>query len=349
MDLNGITPSRRPQPLNPPMSLLPPVRPADACATSPDAALPARGRRLRVSARSAPYVLLLPFIALFLVFGLFPLLFSLYLAFQSWEPTSGLGAMHYVGLDNFSFALTDEWFWKSMFNTLWLAVAGGVPQHLVAIPLACFIHAGFKRARNLVLGAYFVPYITSTVAVAIVFTLLYSTDYGLINAVIGAMAKWPVVGALLPQQGIDWLNDPENLKPAIAVLVFWRFVGFNIVLYLAGLQAIPKDLYEAATIDGAGPVQQFFHITLPGLRPMILFGVTLSVVGGLQLFEEPFILTPDGRGGSDQAGMTAAVYLYRTAFDFNDFGAASAMSWLLFFAVAGITWAIHRWIGKGLR
>lgn len=303
-------------------------------------------RRLRVSARSAPYVLLLPFLALFAVFGLFPLGFSLYLAFQSWEPTSGLGAMQFVGWDNFSFVLTDEWFWKSMTNTLWLAVAGGVPQHLVAIPLAAFIHVGFRRLRNAVLGAYFVPYITSTVAVAIVFTLLYSTDYGLINAVLGALSKWPVVGALLPAQPTDWLNDPDNLKPAIAVLVFWRYVGFNIVLYLAGLQAIPRDLYEAATIDGASALQQFFHITLPGLKPMILFGVTLSVVGGLQLFEEPFILTPDGRGGSDQAGLTAAMYVYRTAFDFNDFGAASAMSWLLFIAVAAITWAIHRTMGS---
>ncbi|NRF65768.1 sugar ABC transporter permease [Aquincola sp. S2] len=334
-----------------------PLRPADAPETLPpvsatsaaSAAVPARGSRLRISARSAPYVLLLPFLALFLIFGLFPLGFSLYLAFQSWEPTSGLGAMSFVGWDNFRFALSDEWFWKSMWNTLWLAVAGGVPQHLVAIPLACFIHAGFKRWRNIVLGAYFVPYITSTVAVAIVFTLLYSTEYGLINAVLRGLAKWPLIGALMPAQAIDWINDPEHLKPAIAVLVFWRFVGFNIVLYLAGLQAIPRDLYEAATIDGAGPLQQFFHITLPGLKPMILFGVTLSVVGGLQLFEEPFILTPDGRGGSDQAGMTAAVYLYRTAFDFNDFGAASAMSWLLFIAVGALTWAIHRGIGRGLR
>lgn len=302
-------------------------------------------RPRRLSTRSAPYVLLAPFLALFVVFGLFPLAFSLYLAFQSWEPTSGLGAMSFVGWDNFAFALRDEWFWKSLSNTLWLAVAAGVPQHLVAIPLACFIHGTFKRLRNGVLGAYFVPYITSTVAVAIVFSLLYSTDYGLINAVIGALSKWPLVGGWLPAQPVNWLGDPEYLKPAIAVLVFWRFVGFNIVLYLAGLQAIPRDLYEAATMDGASTLQQFFHITLPGLRPMIVFGVTLSVIGGLQLFEEPFILT-DGRGGSDQAGMTAAVYLYRTAFDFNDFGAASAMSWLLFIVVGALTWLTQRAIGR---
>ena len=118
-------------------------------------------------------------------------------------------------------------------------------------------------------------------------------------------------------------------------------MGFNVVLYLAALQTIPKDLYEAATMDGAGRFQQFWFITLPSLRPMIYFGVTLSVIGGLQLFEEPFILT-GGRGGSDQAGMTSAMYLYGMAFDFNDFGAASAMSWMLFVVVVVLTWLTNR-------
>jgi multiple sugar transport system permease protein len=118
-------------------------------------------------------------------------------------------------------------------------------------------------------------------------------------------------------------------------------VGFNLVLYLAALQTIPPDIYEAATMDGAGRFQKFWYITLPSLKPMMFFGVTLSVIGGLQLFEEPFILT-GGKGGSDQAGMTTAVYLYRMAFDFNDFGAASAMSWLLFVVVAVLTWVTNR-------
>jgi multiple sugar transport system permease protein len=287
---------------------------------------------LSLSPRWAPYVLISPFLILFLVFGLGPLLFSLYLAFQTWEPTAGLQAMEYVGVGNFAFALEDEWFWKSLGNTGWLALASGVPQHLVAIPLAVFIHTSFRRLRDGVIGAYFLPYITSTVAIAILFSSLFSTDYGLVN--VG-------LGALFGGEPIDWLGAPENIKPAIAMIVFWRYVGFNVVLYLAALQTIPKDLYEAATMDGAGRVQQFFHITLPSLKPMIFFGVTLSVIGGLQLFEEPFILT-GGRGGSDQAGMTTAIYLYRMAFDFNDFGAASAMSWLLFLVVALLTWVTNR-------
>ncbi len=296
---------------------------------------------LRLSPTVVPYVLLSPFVILFAVFGVFPLAFSLYLAFQSWEPTSGLGAMQFVGLDNYAFALQDEWFWKSLKNTAWLAIASGVPQHLVAIPLAVFIHTSFKKLRNAAVGAYFMPYITSTVAIAILFSSLFSTDYGLINVGIKMLAQVPWLGGLTPANPVDWLNDPDNIKPAISLIVFWRYVGFNVVLYLAALQTIPGDIYEAATMDGAGRLQQFFHITLPSLKPMIFFGVTLSVIGGLQLFEEPFILT-GGRGGSDQSGMTTAIYLYRMAFDFNDFGAASAMSWLLFILVAVLTWLTNR-------
>lgn len=280
----------------------------------------------------APYVLISPFLVLFAVFGVFPLAFSLYLAFQSWEPTSGLQAMQPVGLENFAFALQDAWFWKALGNTAWLAVASGVPQHLVAIPLAVFIHNAFLRGRDGIVGVYFVPYITSTVAIAILFSSLFSTDFGLINA---------ALGALFGAEAIDWLGQPEMVKPAIALVVFWRYLGFNVVLYLAALQTIPRDLYEAATMDGASRFRQFLHITLPGLRPMIFFGVTLTVIGGLQLFEEPFILT-GGSGGPDQAGMTSAVYLYRMAFDFNDFGGASAMSWLLFVVVALMTWLTNR-------
>ena len=296
---------------------------------------------LRLSPAMAPYLLLSPFVILFRVFGIFPLAFSFYLAFQSWEPTAGLASMKFVGLDNFVFAVTDEWFWKSLKNTTWLALASGIPQHVIAIPLAYFIHTSFKRTRNSVVGAYFLPYITSTVAISMMFGTLFSTDYGLINVALQGMRDVPILGGFFPQEPIDWLNRAENVKPAISLVVFWRYVGFNTVLYLAALQTIPKDIYEAATMDGAGRWQQFWFITLPSLKPMIYFGVTLSVVGGLQLFEEPFILT-GGRGGTDQAGMTTAMYMYRTAFEFNDFGAASALSWLLFVFVALLTWATNQ-------
>ena len=295
----------------------------------------------RLSPKYVPYFLISPFLILFIIFGAFPLFFSFYLSFQSWEPTAGISSMKYVGLSNFTFAITDEWFWKSLKNTAWLAVVSGVPQHVIAIPLAYFIHTSFKRTRNGVIGAYFLPYITSTVAIAMMFGTLFSTDYGMINIALHSLSRVPGLGWLISEAPIDWLNRAENVKPAVAIVVFWRYIGFNTVLYLAALQTIPKDIYEAATMDGARRIQQFFHITLPSLKPMIYFGVTLSVVGGLQLFEEPFILT-GGRGGTDQAGMTTAMYMYRTAFEFNDFGAASALSWLLFIVVAMLTWLTNR-------
>ena len=291
---------------------------------------------MTVANRFAPYVLVSPFLILFAVFGLFPLLFSLWLAFQSWEPTAGMDAMRFVGLDNFVFALTDGWFWKALRNTLWLALAAGLPQHLVALPLAVFLNGKLGRWRGLLSGAYFLPFITSTVAVAMLFSSMFSTDYGLINVALGR-----VFGI----EPINWLWSPSTIKPAVAILVFWRYLGFNVVLYLAALQTVPKDLYEAARLDGAGAWSQFRAITLPAVKPMMLFAVTLTVIGGMQLFEEPFILT-NGRGGSDQAAMTVAMYLYRLAFDFNDFGAASALAWLMFGVIALLTWLTNKTLGE---
>jgi multiple sugar transport system permease protein len=289
----------------------------------------------------APYLFLTPFGVLFGVFGLFPILFSLYLMFQQWDPVQGLGAMKYVGLDNIQFAIEDPWVWTSLLNTVWLAALSGIPQHLVAVPLAYLINERLGSGRNWVMGAYFLPYITSTVAIAMMFSTLFSTDYGLINSGLQQLAHWPLLKELLPQSNMDWLGSPQTIKPVIALVVFWRYVGFNTILYVAALQGIPRDQYEAARMDGASPWRIFWYITLPQLKPMMYFGVTLTMVGGLQLFEEPFILT-GGKGGVEQSGMTTAMYMYRTAFEFNDFGLASAIAWMLFVIIAVMTYATHK-------
>ena len=298
-------------------------------------------RRFSLSQGWAPYVLLSPFVLLFLVFGLFPILFSFYLMFHTWDPVQGLDSMTYVGLDNLSFAAEDPLVWTSMYNTLWLAVASGLPQHLVAIPLAYLINERLGSWRNAAMGVYFLPYITSTVAIAIMFSTLFSTDYGAVNAALQALAQSPWLGAVLPPENIDWLGQPETIKPVVALVVFWRYVGFNVILYVAAMQSIPRDLYEAARMDGAGGARIFWFITLPQLKPMMYFGVTLTVIGGLQLFEEPFILT-GGKGGIEYSGMTTAMYMYRTAFDFNDFGLASAISWMLFVVILVLTVLTNR-------
>ena len=293
---------------------------------------------------SVPYLFLSPFFLLFGIFGIFPIVFSFVLMFQQWDPVQGLGAMQFVGLENIRFTLEDPWVWKSLRNTFWLAIASGLPQHLVAVPLAYLINEKLQGSRNALMGAYFLPYITSTVAIAMMFTTLFSTDYGLVNALLEALEQWPLPSWLIPQERIDWLGTPETVKPVIALVVFWRYLGFNLILYVAALQSIPRELYEAARMDGAREWRIFWSITLPHLKPMMMFSMTLSVIGGLQLFEEPFILT-GGKGGVEQAGMTTAMYMYRTAFEFNDFGLASAMSWLLFLMIAVATWLTNRAFG----
>jgi len=291
-----------------------------------------RARWRKRARKLAPYAFIAPFFILFGVFGLFPLLFSIWLSLHQWDAASGLAAMHWVGLENYKYAITDPWFAKSLLNTLWFAVAAGVPQHLVALPLAFLIHMTLKRSRNFVIGAYFVPYVTSSVAIALIFTTLFSKDFGVINA-------------LLPGPPIDWLGDAFWARITIAFVVFWRYLGWNMVLYLSALQVIPGDLYEAATLDGASRWQQFRYIALPLLKPMMFFAITLTLIGNLQLFEEPFILIPPESGVAPGV-MTTAMFMYRMAFSDGDFGTASAVSWLLFFIIAALTWGNSRLFGK---
>ncbi|WP_067061157.1 carbohydrate ABC transporter permease [Roseateles chitosanitabidus] len=300
---------------------------------------------LRIPRRWMPYLFISPFFLLFAAFGLFPLLFSIVLSLHSWDAAAGLGAMQWVGLDNYLYALTrDDGLRATLYNTLWLAVVGGVPQHLVALPLAYYLHTAFRRWRNGVVGLYFLPFITSTVAVSLVFSALFSKDFGAINAALGALRDLPLLGSLFPAGPVDW-DQAENTRWMIAIVVFWRYVGWNTVLYLSAIQTIPRDLFEAARVDGVSERQTFLHIVLPQLRPMVFFAVTLAIIGSLQLFEEPFILT-GGTGGSGQAGKTVAMHLYSVAFTDGDFGTASAIAWLLFLLIAGATWLNNRLLGR---
>ncbi|KHT65585.1 cytochrome C biogenesis protein [Photobacterium gaetbulicola] len=316
-------------------------------------AIPSQGKStnklwLRHGNKIAPYLFVSPFFLIFGVFGLFPLIFSLYLSFHYWEPAAGLASMEWVGFENYLFALGDEWFQTSIYNTIEIALKSGIPQHAVALPLAFFIHTSFSKMRNTVIGVYFVPYITSTVAISLVFTTLFSRDFGMVNQMLTylgniSIGDIKILSWLFPTENVDW-NRPEYTKDMISFVVFWRFVGWNTVLYLSALQTIPKDIYEAAIIDGANRYQQFWHITLPMLKPMAFFAVTLTIIGNLQLFEEPFIIT-GGTGGLEQAGKTAAMHMYITAFVESDFGTASAISWILFMFIAGLTWLNNKLLG----
>jgi multiple sugar transport system permease protein len=323
-----------------------------------------RSSRRWLPKRWAPYLFISPFFMLFAVFGLFPLLFSAYVSFFRWDGIGGMASMKWESLGNYAFALQLDgidasklltkafWqdlysrdFWRALWNTLWIGVVSGVPQHLVAIPLAFFIQTRLQRVRNLVLALYFLPFITSMVAIVLVFQALFSTKFGMINTLLTGLGTWQIggvslLGWLFPQEAIDW-SRPEKTPLIVAFVVWWRYVGWNTVLYLAALQTIPADLYEAARVDGANKWRQFRYITLPLLRPMMFFAVTLTLIGSLQLFEEPYVLT-GGSGGIGQTAETSAMYMLKTAMTDGDFGTASAVAWLLFLVVAAFTWVNNR-------
>jgi len=287
-----------------------------------------------------PWLFLSPFIASFLIFSLFPLLFSIYLSFQEWNPTGGLGSMKYVGLDNYALAVTDPTLGKALWNTLVLAIVSGLPQHVIALPIAYILVAGIKRFRHLFTATLFLPFITSTVAVSMIFYSMYSTRSGVFNYLLSLMSGAPLMDWLNGVMPVLWLDSSTMIKPSIAIVVVWKYVGFNIVLYSTGFLTLPRDVMDAAEVDGASPWQKFWYVALPMIRPFIFFATTMTVIGNLQLFEEPYVLTMGQSGGIGQAGLTIAYYLYIQAWQWFEMGSAAALSWLLFILVAAAT-AVH--------
>jgi cellobiose transport system permease protein len=282
----------------------------------------------------APYIMISPFYILFLIFGLFPILFSLYLAFHAWD---GLGPMEYVGLRNFRNLLTDDPdFWTSVGNTFFIWFLSTLPQLFFALVFAFLLNSAFIKFKDFFRAVFFLPNITSIVAVAIIFGSFFGTQFGLINGLL----------ELVGISKIDWLNDTLWVKVAISLMVIWRWTGYNMIIYLAGLQAVPHDLYEAATLDGASRMQQFFRITLPLLRPIILFTVILSTIGGMQLFTEPMILV-GSTGGATKGGLTLVLYLYNQAFGNQLFGYASAIAWVLFIIIGIFSFLNWKFLSKG--
>lgn len=266
----------------------------------------------------AGYLYISPFFILFAIFGLFPILFSFYLGFHKWN---GFGEMEYVGFKNFTLILSDPLFWKSLSNTMIMWILGTLPQLLIGIILAYALNAAIIKFKSIFRVSIFMPYVTSTVAVAIVFGIMFNDQpFGLFNIIIGWFGMEP----------INWTTSDWGLKIAISTMVFWRWVGYNTIIYLAGLQAIPSELYEAATIDGASTRQKIQYITIPMLKPIIILTVFTSTIGALQLFTEPLIMV--GRTYREE-GLTVVLYLYREAFNNMAFGTASATAIILFLII----------------
>lgn len=266
------------------------------------------------------YLAISPFFIVFAIFGLFPIAFSMFLSFQKWD---GIGEMTFNGLNNYQFMLTDPEFWKAVGNTLLIWVYSTIPMLFFALIIAFLLNAAFVRFRTFFRIGYFLPNVTSLVAVAIVFGTLFSNNYGLLNYVL----------SLFGIPSVEWLNKTWGIQLAVSVMVIWRWVGYNAIIYLAGLQSIPTVLYEAAKIDGASGIQAFFKITIPNLRPIILFTVITSTIGGMQVFTEPQVLVGND-GGVSGGGLTIVLYLYREAFVHNYFGYGAAVGWGMFLLIA---------------
>ena len=276
----------------------------------------------------AQYLSIAPFYILFLIFGLFPIAFAAYLAFQNWD---GISPMEYVGLGQFRYLVTDSLFYKSVFNTLIIWIISTIPMLALALGLAFLLNQSL-RGRMVYRIAFFIPNVTSIVAIAIIFTSIFGNQFGLINAFLKA------IGA----SDVAWLTNAWGIKVAIAVMVVWRWTGYNALIYLAGLQAIPDDLYDAAKVDGATGWNLFRDITVPLLRPVILFTAITSTIGGLQIFTEPQVLFGAGQtGGPNNAGMTMVLYLYQQAFQQNQFGYGAAIGWGIFVIV--IVFSLINW------
>jgi cellobiose transport system permease protein len=260
-----------------------------------------------------------PFYFLYLIFGIFPILYTSYMAFFAWDP---LGTKNFIGMDNFTNLLQDDVLWKSLRNTLSIWVLGTVPQLALALYLATILNRNRLRFSNFWRAAILIPNVTSVLAIAVIFSSLYGRDFGLINYALHFFGV----------DKIDWMNGTVTSHVEIATMIIWRWSGYNALIYLAAMQSIPKELYESASLDGATGWQQFKYVTLPGIRNVMIFTITMSTIGGLQTFNEPYILG-GVTGGNDKQFYTLAMFLYEEAFRKFQFGYGAAIGIFIFFCV----------------
>jgi ABC-type sugar transport system permease subunit len=230
--------------------------------------------------------------------------------------------MEWIGLKNFDRLIGDALFYRSLLNTLTFLVIHIPLQVVVALALALLLNSGV-RGRGLFRALYFLPVVVSGVAVTILWQQIYSFDYGILNNILHAAGLPPV----------PWLVDPRVAMPSIAIMATWKNVGIYIVLFLVGLQNIPRDLYEAANLDGATPFKQFRYVTLPMLNPTIVVIVVLSTIGGFSLFIEPYVLTG---GGPMQSTLSGMLYIYNQAFSFGHMGYAATLGFVYALVILGV-------------
>jgi ABC-type sugar transport system permease subunit len=304
------------------------ARPAFASGAAATAAPPGRGT-LREQLTGWGFGL--PFTLIFLVFMAGPIVASLLMSFTDFglrDLRNPLGTT-FIGIDNYVRLLSDSKFLASLFNTAYFVIVG-VPLTLIAgLAVAVVLDRGIRRFRTMFRVGFYLPVVTSIVAIAVVWRYVLNPDVGLVNMALGSLGI----------DGPNWLASPVLAMPSIIVMAVWRNLGFAMVVFLAGLQTIPSSLYEAASIDGAGRWQSFRHVTLPLLRPTILFIVVITTIGYLQLFEEPFVMTD---GGPLDKTLSISMYMYRQGFQFFHQGYAAAIAYVLFLLVAAVAFIQFR-------
>lgn len=282
-----------------------------------------RQRLSHLDVRVSPYLYIAPFFILFALIGLFPLLYTFVVSFFEWDLLKGQGA--FVGIDNFAAVLGDRFFWNSLFNTFSIFLLSSIPQLVGVLVIAAVLDSNI-RGKTFWRMSVLLPYVVTPVAVAIIFSNLFGDEYGLINNLLQNFGLDPVA----------WHRETFASHIAIATMVNWRWTGYNALILLAAMQAVPRELHESAAIDGAGAVRRFVSITIPSIRPTMIFVIITATIGGLQIFAEPKLFDPStagGIGGAHRQFQTTVLYLWEMAFFRRDFGEAAAIAWLLFIII----------------
>jgi lactose/L-arabinose transport system permease protein len=285
-------------------------------------------RKNLLTPKNAPYIFIGPAFLLMLIFTVYPVFSSFILSFQEVRGVE----KSFVGFANYTRLFHDPIFYKSLLNTFEILIVQVPIMLFLSLLIAVGLHSSMVKGKAFLRISYFMPAITAMVAASIVFMILLDERFGLVNYFL----------SFLGIDAIHWLTTPFWAKVTVIIVMTWRWTGYNMVIFLAGLQNIPAELYEAASIDGAGKVKQFFMITIPQLKPVFIFTVVMSTIGTLQLFDEPFILT---NGGPNSATMTITLYLYEKGFKYFDFGYASAIAYVLVLITAVISWIQMKMVG----
>ncbi|MCR8850396.1 sugar ABC transporter permease [Rossellomorea sp. SC111] len=284
------------------------------------------GWKNSMSKNKHPYVFIAPAVIILTVFSIVPIIVAFLISFTDLD-LKGLADwsnVSFIGLDNYSELVSDELFHKAIFNTLFYVIIGVPLVIIFSLGIALLLNYGTSKLFTVFRGVYYMPSITNIIAVAVIWGFLYNTEYGLFNYLL----------SLLDVEKIPWLGEPTIAKLSLIVLAVWKGVGINMIIFLAALQGIPKSYYEAAEMDGANRWQVLWNVTIPLLRYATFFVTVTTLIGWLQFFEEPFVMT---NGGPLDGTISMALFIYQRGFQFSEFGYAAAGSFILFIIIIIIT------------